>query len=930
MTISTIGGVVAGDASKEDGGTVKASFNVSETNIKFAVPVFTPGRYILTFIGIGEPSASTYSGTDITGLPPVYKGDIETKSATGVLVFDIATTQDGLIIEHFEGAVALKTWADTAVPATITKPGDTWTIPTNGLHPVWNANDYEVTSPYYANGILMIADYPVGDNAIFISEDDGETFRRIRIPTKHTFPMHGAFLYDTNLQEWWISPRGTNYWYKTSHSNLTTLPGDKVPWERIYKTRTETDRRGRVEGGNDSSLYTDGEPSRYRNGDSYDQIYRITNDIWFSNLQSQDILRTGDGGLTWKEFRVTATPVAPMTAQPSGHFDYGVFNGAELVMGVREGNNNAHTVRITNFLSSSGPTIQSMDIVDANIYDIAYNNQWTVFTTSRGLFKLQNSTTNLTELTGNDYGSSRRYRAMWMGSKWLFMDNNPRSNFYRVHNIDPFFLTAYDAVNQPDGRENCPMITYTNVNQHVDRGNANTTVTNLNTYGIPYQYKPNSMITFTKQGGGSRTIIFPDNGEWYDNTYDQVFGHLITDDQGDTYTYKIAQYGRYSGTLYSYGIGGTNNQIHWADGNKAANIDSTGGFSFDGGNTWLSFPQWLAYQAVTNPNTEWDHWWFKTDYRANGGGGHHHGFYADQDGNVIMSNYISGAWSLMESRDDGATWKMWRYNDGFTENNGKGQYQDLNFAVNRFFIAPDGTRYAVNNNTIHRWKNADFSDLVSLTSDETPDGNARLADISTTYGGAWEMANGVLIGIGHSSERFTRTDVVGTDRMPRSDYITIFEPYVTSLAYGNGIWLGVGNYEPQSADYRQGDDAVISYDNGITWLPARLPMRTRSSMSRSEARGGLHFIDGYFIYYAYGWQQFYRSKDGFNWETMKTPINDYWKTNETTYNNDPEWKEDPVWRNNEEGFTFAHDNKIYLVSYEGQMFVSDDTTELVA
>jgi hypothetical protein len=935
MAITTIGGIVAGDSSKEDGGIVKASFNTSVTNIKFPVPAFAAGRYLLTFIGIGEPAASTYSGQTITGLPAVYKGDLDTKSDTGVIVFDLSTSQDGLIIENFEGAVALKTWDQTAQPATISKPGDTWTIPENGLHPVWNANDYKVTSPYYENGILMIGEAHIGDNAVFISEDDGETFKRIRIPTNHTFPNHGGFLYDSNNDEWWISPRGVNYWYKTSHANLTTAPSDRVPWERIHKMRTSETYPfpTRVLGGIPDQFWLDGENKPYDGGDDYDQIYRITNDIWLSNLNGQDILRTGDGGVTWQEFRITASPVAPMTDQPSGHFDFGVFNGSELVQAVRE-NSNGHVVRITNFLSSAGPTIQSMDIQNSTIYDVDFNNQWTTFTTSRGLYKLQNSTTTLTELTAV-YGTSRRWRVAWTGAKWLFFDENQRADFRRVHNIDPFFTTAYNPELQADGLQTCQMHAYTNLNDHVDRGDADTHITltadGINRFDVPNNYKPWSAITFTKQAGGKRTIFFPSNGEWYDNVYDQVFGHLITDDDGDTYDYKMATYGRYSGTLYSYGIGGTNNQIHWANASKAANVDGAGGFSFDGGKTWMSFAQWLAYQGFTNPNTQWDYWWFKADYRANSGGGHHYGFHADKNGNILMSNYISGEWSIFESRDEGVTWKHWRSDDGFTENGGTGQYQDLNFSWSNAFIGDDGTRWVTDNNTMHRWKNADFSDLVSMQSDDTPDGNSRWPDTSTIYGGSWKYANDRLIGIGHSSERLVTVDINSSDRMPRSRYMSIYEPQNTSLAYGNGIWLGCGNYDPSSADYRNSDDAYISYDNGDTWIPATSPMRTRSSANQTSAsRGVLVFVNGYFILWGYGWQQLHRTKDGYNWEVLRTPIQDNWKVAEDQWNNDPEWKADPVWRNVEEGFIFTYENKLYMVSPEGEMYVSSDLAELTA
>ena len=903
MAIQTIGGVVAGDASKEDGGVVKAAFNVTKTAIKYPVTDFSPGRYIVTAVGRGTPSLSTYTGTAISGLPSFIMG----KEGTGVGVFDLASAADGLLVQGFDGAITLKTWPATAQVATIEKPAQVWTYADR--REAYAPNDAEATTVYEANGILMVGTYNNSHNAFWMSQDQGLTWEQIRLPRQHNFPRHGGFLYDSNLEEWWISPRGANYWYVVSHSDLINSASDRVPFVHKYKMNWSTETRGIVTGGNAGAPY--------RNGDSYDQLYKITNDIWFSNLNSQDILRTGDGGVTWQEYRITAQPISPTSAQPSGHFDHGVFNGSELVQSVRQ-NGNGHVVRITNFLSVAGPTIQSMDIADVTIYSCAYNTVNTVFGTSNGLYKLQNSTTNLTQLTGNDYSSSRQWHFAWTGNLWCGMDRQARGNFYRIFNQDPFMVTAYDADTQPDGRMRMEHSSFTHINQSILRGNSNDEIWNQNA-GTPTNFRISSMNAVDKPGGGKRLLAFGYNNEWYDNTYDWVQPLCYSDDEGENWTMIANPVGRNNDGVYEYNIGGSNGSglLRIAKGIQDVNQEGDGVFSLDGGKTWEHPNQFIQR------NPDWYKIWYKRDDDRDKTS-HLRGGICTEDGKMVILWYMNNTSMVLQSFDDGETWNLWKRNEVESANAGKGaDGKDIgNLGHARQVIyTPSGRFYAREDGTIFSWSEFDFSDLINHNSL-----NDRLGEFSGGTEGGLAYGDGKVICIGERSE------IVGvifddpSNRTPAVFDHPGYEINFNGVAYGNGVFVAVARTRSQYADYLSNATMMYSTD-GITWTLTAQPWMVRGN-DRSEWANSLTFTGSYFVYRGYGWKQAFRSADGINWEPFAPPYNE--QTDEATYDGTGFYQDANHWAQNDWGSFLMYDGTLYYYNYRGQLQTSSASQALTA
>lgn len=934
MAIQTIGGVVAGDSSKEDGGTIKAAFNVTKTKIKFPVVGFAPGRYIITAVGAGTPAASVYTGNSIIGLPAFIKG----QDGTGVLVFDLSTPQDGLLIQNFEGAITLKTWAETAQVANVSKPGETWTY--EGINNfATQPGDFEPNQAYFANGVVMVSSTTDSVRHVFISRDNGLTWRGILLPTTHTFPNHGAFLYDTNLQEWWISPRGVNYWYKTTHAALIDETNNgNVPWTRMKKMRDTVDvigstnpaLLGRVRGANGNpalgGTWTGlNQPSPHRGGGSYDQIYRITNDIWFSNLIDQDIIRTGDGGLTWQEFRVTATPVAPNTSQPSGHFDFGVNTGSELFMAVRE-NNNGHIVRITDALNVNGPTIAAIDIADTTFWGAANNNSFTVFFHNGGMYRLNNSSTTIANLTGNGYDGSRRWRGAWTGAKWVFMDRENRNDYYIVHNNDPHVVTTYNASTNPTGREVLNMRTYGNENWHTLRGNASNETQTLNS-GVPFNWRCGTLLMAPAHGANpARLIAIPHNGEWFNNTRDQIFPIMLstTEAASGGWSFIMNPLGSPAEGFYGFGIGGTTGQVRWVLSRHDANVDNGASISFNGGRNWYSVHQIIQHQALTSD--EWRFLWWKTDnQRGESAGNGHTSVAADTTGRVVISFRASGRWAILLSTNNGQTWKLYNHSDAYSAVTHlglpAGSTNPQNPYIRQSIITPDGRWYGGHDGQLWTFKENNFSDLVYLN-----ELNDRLGDVGGSEGGL-HFAEGKVILMRENSEVYGIIEHDSGDLTPKVLEHPAFDLNINGLAYGNGTWVAISRSGQMFGVNFRNQTYLYSTNGGASWTTAAQPWRSRGN-DRGEWDNALVFTGSYFFYKAFGNNQGFRSADGVNWEPWKVPYPP--RTSEALWNSNNLWDEENRWNNAEAHHMFVFGNKLYFANYSGQFYTSGVSAQLTA
>ncbi len=923
MAIQTIGGVVAGDSSKEDGGTIKAAFNVSKTKVRFPVVGFAPGRYIITAIGSGTPAVSVYTGTAVTGLPAFIKG----QDGTGALVFDLSSAQDGLLVQNFEGAITLKTWAETAQIATVSRPGETWTYEGQNNFAT-QPGQFEPCLPVVANGVIMVSAVNTNVRHVFISQDNGATWRSILLPQQHRFPNHGAFLYDTNLQEWWISPRDTNFWYKTTHAALINANNNGVvPWTRMQKMRDANSLAGRVRGGNTGTplggVWTGlNQPSPHRGGADYDQIYRITNDIWFSNLRSQDILRTGDGGVTWQEFRVTATPVAPNTSQPDGYFDFGVNTGSELFMAVRD-NNNGQIVRITDALNVNGPTIACIDIADTTFWGAASNSSFTVFFHNGGMYRLNNSSTTIVNLSGNSYDGSRRWRGVWTGSKWVFMDRENRSDYFIVHNNDPHVVTAYNVSTNPTGRESLSMRTYANENWHTLRGNTSNETETLNS-GVPLSWRAGALIMAPAQGGNpARLVAIPHNGNWHENARDQIFPIMLstTDGASGGWTFIMNPLGAIAEGFYGAGIGGTTGQVRWVLSRHDANVDNGATISFNGGRNWYSVHQIIQHQALTS--SQWRFLWRKTDdQRARTAGNGHHSVAADASGRVVIAYQNNDRFALLYSKDNGTTWVMYNHSDGYSASLiGNTDSNRLNPYIRQALITPDGRWYGGHDGQVYTFKADNFADIQYLN-----ELNGRLDEVGGSEGD-FAYGDGKVILMRELSEVFATFDNDAGNLTPQVQEHPAFDLTINGLAYGNGTWVAVGRTGTFNGVNYRNQTYLYSTNNGASWTAAAQPWRTRGN-DRVEWENALVFTGSYFFYKGFGMKQGFRSADGVNWEPWNVPYDV--RTSEALWNGNSLWDEENRWNNNEQGHLHVYGNKLYYFNQSGQFYTSNTTAQLTA
>lgn len=906
MAIDVIGGVALGDASKQDGGVIKASFNVSKTNVKFPITDFLPGRYILTSIGAGTPSVSAYKGTALQGLPSATMD-----ANAGVLIFDIDESKDGLIVQGFEGAVALKTWSETATTATIVKPAEDWTYVSR--HQATAPNDAEPNSIYQANGILMVSLWDPSTPNIWISEDEGDSWRAIRMPQDHNYPRKGAFLFDTNTNTWWISPRGTNYWYTTSHANLIAGEGDTVPWTRVYKNNESGITTGRVSPGNGTSYY--------RSGASYDQIYRITNDIWFSNLIGQDILRTGDGGLTWQEFRITAQTISPNTTQPNAWFDYGEFNGSEFIMAARD-NNNAQVVRITNFLSTLGPVIQCMDIADRTFYGSASNSVFTVLSHQSGFMYIQNATTNITNVHGGSFSDGRRWHVAWSGNRWVFMDRVNRNNIYVINGNNPSNITAYNAETNPTGLISYSNRAHSNTNQSIADGNANNETVTINN-GLPQNYRVAALDSITLSGGGEKLIATGHNHEWYDNLWDQVYPIATSIDDGENWSTQLQPFGRYMDGSYAHVIGGSNGSglVRIYRGISDVNNEAEGVFSLDGGKTWYHPQQFMTTMSYED-YPEWNLIWSKDDNtRAN----HRtlEGAIATDDGKIVIQWHTSGGLHILQSFDNGVTWKLWRRNRAASENGGKG-LNGVDVGDPRFFqyvYTDDGRFYTYSTNGLYSWSQLDFSDMINHNSL-----NDRLGEsFSGGQAGLAYDGNKVIL-MPERGEKFGVIYHKDNDMIPKVFDHPGFEINFTGMAYGNGVWVAMSSTQSSSADYFSGATYMYSTD-GQSWTLGSSPWRSHQT-DRDEWNTSIVFTGSYFVYRGFGWKQGFRSADGVNWEPFPVPYNEF--QSEADYNGDGRWDVSNHWAQNDHAHLWMYNNEIHYFNIRGQHFKSSASASLAS
>lgn len=545
MAINVFGGAVAsGDASKELGGTVKVSWNVTPSAPKFAVSAFEAGRYLLTLIGTGEglqntesisrfATITTYAGTAIQGHPgAIFSGGEAT------VTIELEEAADGIIIENFNGVAVLREWVNTGTALSYAhKPGDTWTFEGKGR--LYSPTDAIMCRPLVTFDGTTERIYTMNErsetDSVFISTDGGRTWdRKFFIDELDVYP-NNPFMYDDVNDKVWISTM-EGIWLVSDDHFETPPTRVAMPSSGISRTITE-----------------------------YRELYNLGDGVFVSNISENNMLRSFDYGETWEEINGgLATPAWNTTNIRYTHGIVTSTSGTGEMYQVTE-SSQGFIMRMTNLKTEGEIPTQTNVQVDTSrsYYDVAQNSLYVTYTSNEGLVRITKSTGAIAETLAAPWAA--HWFVEWSGSSWVFLPRARSTQHYIVINNDP--------LSTPLIRDMLDTVTEDN-------------------WACQY--------SVTNRAG--EVIGIPWNDDIVSNPYDKIYDIKISDDDGLTFDNYIFEMGGQTSTdMRQMAMGGADG-LTWIVAQDTGNFP--GYISYDGGTNWelLTRKLPIAYKRKEGPN----------------------------------------------------------------------------------------------------------------------------------------------------------------------------------------------------------------------------------------------------------------------------------------------------------------------------------------